>query len=245
MMCFRVTHGFSWGDGNKGYKEMRVKPWVFVIACWQLAAAGQGETFLAPLDVDGQYFMGNSQDFEFDLGVRLLAVHDVKIDWEGSVHAGIGYSGDLMPNRFEAYLQAEPGYQLARGPCVGGQPWGPPEPFAAESEFDPHAGGQGWDFLLDGHANGRIQFANIVWIPEYPPQQLPVGYLQQATLIIDATRAGDLDDDGDVDLDDLALFLQALNGPEEPAGDPAADLDDDGDCDLADYAAFAAMFTGP
>jgi len=53
--------------------------------------------------------------------------------------------------------------------------------------------------------------------------------------------AGDLDGDGDVDLDDAALFVAAMNGPGQPPGDAAADLDEDGDCDLADLAVFTRL----
>ncbi len=53
--------------------------------------------------------------------------------------------------------------------------------------------------------------------------------------------AGDLDGDGDVDLDDAALFVAAMNGPGQPPGDAAADLDEDGDCDLADLAVFTKL----
>ena len=60
---------------------------------------------------------------------------------------------------------------------------------------------------------------------------------------------GDLDGDGDVDLDDHALFGGCINGPDSPpaAVCPAgvdADLDNDGDSDLADFAALAVSFGG-
>jgi Zn-dependent metalloprotease len=56
---------------------------------------------------------------------------------------------------------------------------------------------------------------------------------------------GDLDNDGDVDLDDLVALLAAMNGPNQTPGDPDADFDDDGDCDLSDFKILAANFTGP
>ena len=55
---------------------------------------------------------------------------------------------------------------------------------------------------------------------------------------------GDLDEDGDVDLDDYVLFSAAMAGPDVPISDPDADLVSDTDCDLADAAIFAANFTG-
>ena len=53
---------------------------------------------------------------------------------------------------------------------------------------------------------------------------------------------GDLDDDGDVDLDDYVLFEDALDGPGVAPSNPEADLDGDGDCDLADWSVFAENF---
>ncbi len=57
---------------------------------------------------------------------------------------------------------------------------------------------------------------------------------------------GDLDIDGDADIDDFALFVDCVAGPGvtmlPPGVDPAhfdnADLDDDGDVDMADFARF-------
>ena len=56
----------------------------------------------------------------------------------------------------------------------------------------------------------------------------------------------DLDHDGDIDVADLALFVDCMNGPEEAVsgGCDAADLSGDGDVDLEDFADFQAGFTG-
>ncbi|MCK4342956.1 MAG: hypothetical protein KAY37_14680, partial [Phycisphaerae bacterium] len=58
---------------------------------------------------------------------------------------------------------------------------------------------------------------------------------------------GDLDRDGDVDLDDFNIFAGCMNGPEItfPGGCDDADLDGDADVDLADFAVFQTLFTGP
>jgi hypothetical protein len=64
-----------------------------------------------------------------------------------------------------------------------------------------------------------------------------------------APSPGDFDGDGDVDLDDFAVFGQCFGGADNPpaAGCPSgvdADLDGDGDVDLNDFAIFGQNFTG-
>jgi len=57
---------------------------------------------------------------------------------------------------------------------------------------------------------------------------------------------GELDCDGDVDLDDLQLFTDCLTGPagNVPSGCRCADYDADDDVDMDDFAEFAVYFTG-
>jgi hypothetical protein len=57
---------------------------------------------------------------------------------------------------------------------------------------------------------------------------------------------GDLDFDGDVDLDDFSIFAGCMGGPgvAHPGDYEYADLDGEGDVDLADFASFQEAFTG-
>ncbi len=70
-----------------------------------------------------------------------------------------------------------------------------------------------------------------------------------AILVREAEGGGfapaDLDQDGDVDDADFALFFAAFSGPGVPTGNPAADLDGDTDTDDADFGLAFAAFTGP
>jgi len=58
--------------------------------------------------------------------------------------------------------------------------------------------------------------------------------------------AGDYDRDGDLDADDLAVFLACISGPAVGyAGDCLkADLDGDGDVDLVDFGIFQRCYGG-
>ncbi len=59
--------------------------------------------------------------------------------------------------------------------------------------------------------------------------------------------AGDLDMDGDTDIDDFAIFAGCMDGPGQPLapGCEETDFDGDGDVDMADFAAFQIGFGCP
>ncbi|MFH1746068.1 MAG: CRTAC1 family protein [Planctomycetota bacterium] len=75
---------------------------------------------------------------------------------------------------------------------------------------------------------------------------------QRLLIVESGSSPGDLDGDGDVDLDDFSTFAVCMAGPDvldpPPGCDPAdfanADLNSDGDVDLADFAVFQTAFTG-
>jgi hypothetical protein len=62
---------------------------------------------------------------------------------------------------------------------------------------------------------------------------------------------GDVNNDGDVDLDDYLQFGLCITGPDMESVGAEADAcllefsSDDADVDLADFAAFQVLFTGP
>jgi len=75
----------------------------------------------------------------------------------------------------------------------------------------------------------------------------PCGARYVATVTGSSPCPGDMDDDGDVDLDDLSAMVSCLTGPDAGPVDPGcalADLDGDGDADLDDAAWFGRAFTG-
>ncbi len=69
-----------------------------------------------------------------------------------------------------------------------------------------------------------------------------------AGLTFPPVSPGDIDADGDVDLNDFALFDSCITGPGGGVGGSgcqAADINEDGDVDWADFSLFQVAFTGP
>jgi hypothetical protein len=68
----------------------------------------------------------------------------------------------------------------------------------------------------------------------------------------DECEAGDLDHDGDVDIEDFLAFVACMAGPDVPVPPPgcaggtfeSADMGVDGDVDVSDFGSFAEYFTG-
>ena len=88
------------------------------------------------------------------------------------------------------------------------------------------------------------------WLGEVPPHVDPVEQLAYSVEGEYLPLMGDIDIDGDVDLDDYGLFADCMSGPDvtdPPIGcDPVeftrSDLHDDGDVDLHDFAEFQQVF---
>jgi hypothetical protein len=169
--------------------------------------SGKAETFVVPLEVTGPYpFPGMQVPFSFDLGVNLLAVQQVRFYSKGTITAGIDYGGLPFSWCFEASFH--PGslqWWIAEGPLAGATTWPEPELFEGDAVFGRLFGSETWDFLLDGHAEGWVEFPMVITVPEFPPQQYPSGYLESASIIIEAIVT-DSDSDGISDSQDNCRY---------------------------------------
>ena len=78
------------------------------------------------------------------------------------------------------------------------------------------------------------------------PSDDDTGSNSGSAYVFDLRTPGDLDGDGDVDLDDFALFVDCVTGPGKgslPIECLSADPDTDGDVDSLDFGAFQIAFT--
>ncbi|HUU98644.1 MAG TPA: hypothetical protein VM487_23165 [Phycisphaerae bacterium] len=80
-----------------------------------------------------------------------------------------------------------------------------------------------WAYDLGGDTHGRIEWGQFGGGPRHQNLYRPA-------------CVGDLDDDGDVDLSDLAILLGAYNATD------AGDLDGDSDTDISDLAMLLANY---
>jgi hypothetical protein len=186
-------------------------------------------TFIVPLEAEGSYVTGQETLFEFDLGVMLSDVNEVVFVCNGTITAGVSYIWTPFSWLFSAYLDADTGYMLAEGPWAGEDTFPSPEPFTGQPQFRPHSE-ETWDFLLDGHATGRVSFPAIYYIPEFPPREFPYGYLSSASIIVNADLLGDFDANGEVDFFDFSIFALAWSSsPGDDNWNPRCDISDPSD----------------
>ncbi|UCC22578.1 MAG: hypothetical protein JSW23_00445 [Planctomycetota bacterium] len=165
-------------------------------------------TYVVPLPgCLGYYSMGASEPFTINLGVELLQINEVRFTCAGTVTAGLDYWMEPISDRFYAYFDTEPGYIIAVGPAVGENTYPLPEYFSDNPRFEPMFGAT-WDFLLDGQADGLVVLSALYFLPEFPPISLPSGYLQAASIEMNALPlfGGDVDRSAEVDLVDFAVL---------------------------------------
>lgn len=88
-------------------------------------------------------------------------------------------------------------------------------------------------------------------LPTYRATDGLTGYHFSFTITRVERQLADIDDDGDIDRDDFAVFEQCLTGPNGDPGLPCrpldfgrSDMNNDGHVDLADFSLFTVNFTG-
>jgi hypothetical protein len=163
------------------------------------------------------------------------AVELKRLRFDGVVHgAQLGYSPDCDWAEWK-----QPGDHYT-DPAVAYQ-WGTdPQTFAYDIDVEENGAFDYYDLVV-AVAGKLAQTGGLFYAEEH-------FYLRVTPLI----RPGDIDEDGDVDLNDFATFALCFHGSAvttPPAGCTQGqfdlcDVDDDADVDLADYATFALNFTG-
>ncbi len=159
---------------------------VIVVVLLALPAVCTADTFTVPLDVNELYDAGQWTPFEFDLGVALCHVSEVRFICEGTVTGGLDYQTQPFSWCFNAYLNADIARMVARGPKVGAWTYPQCDSFSADSTFAPLREAT-WDFLLDGRAAGSVGMSEVCYRPDRAPRQMPSGCITSAYLVVEAT----------------------------------------------------------
>ena len=153
----------------------------------------------------------------------------IVMEYRGQLPWGGATAGDISPSGGEILVRAYTHASLWRRPA-GTPLWdafqqvGYSVPLATEP--------QGEAIGYGGDGRGYYTTSEGAHQPVYYYQRVPAD--------------GDLDSDGDVDIDDYVILAGCLTGPEVPAADPCAlaDVTGDGVVDLVDLTVFQAAFTG-
>ena len=147
----------------------------------------------------------------------------------------------------------EHGAPLAHSPDCAWPEWGEPAGYYTQPyiryvwDSDPTE----FAYAIDIEADAPLDYYDLVVAVAGKSAADGALFYSEEHFYLQVVIAGDLDDDGDVQLDDYATFQGCLNGPEvtePPPGCEAedfanADFDRDGDVDLGDFATFADNFT--
>jgi hypothetical protein len=145
-------------------------------------------------------------------------------------HAAIDVHGHVAVLLRTAFVPGTSAFTIVRYDAEG--------TIVDQTTMDPQ-GVTRWPAGLDCDALGNC-FATGNWIPSGNRDMLTykVAYGAPTTL-------ADLDSDGDVDLDDHAVFYLCMNGPGSGVDQAcaAADLDSDGDVDFRDFGTFGKLLT--
>jgi len=157
------------------------------------------DTYTLSVPCAGQY--GPTRYFDINFGVQLISVQRLTMHWSGYVVPGWWTPGvepgvpGPWPGQFLCALSRDTGgsSKWVYTDGLGATTYPNPEFFGLASEFTPVAGDTSWGFLLDGCARMYVQFApayHPARLPPWPPwgrNYPPVGYLDSATLVLQAT----------------------------------------------------------
>ncbi|MDB4433407.1 hypothetical protein N9166_01585 [bacterium] len=229
-----------------------------VIGAGLAFGTASGEEVIVPLDgAPGYYGPYDSTSVVPDAGVEFYRVDNARVEWQGEGTAGRGWQSGpeceeqwiILPLRFMAHF-FEDGDLKAHtvADWVGEDTYPDPESFDSVSWLT-LGPGDSWEFLLDGRCDVEVL---IDWILmgycSVDVSEYPWGTLDSAQLVIVGVRAGDLDADGDVDLEDRDGFQTCFTGSDGGPIAPecgAGDFDRDDDIDCSDWGHFKLAWTGP